>query len=230
MNWSDYAVIGIILLFAAIGLMNGFILSVFRIASFFVSIIASIKFYPVVADFLLGTEIYTNIKQSIFNGLQKQLPDMASQEAAAGSVIDNLNLPEMMKGFIVEKIPDMSAMVDIKRILDIISGELAKMAIDVISLIALYLLIRIGLFFLKFIFQGIAKLPLFKQLDKLGGLALGALEGLLTVYILCAILMLFNAAPQSQPVFEAIDSSIFARHFYENNFIIDWAIPKDRFI
>ena len=75
---------------------------------------------------------------------------------------------------------------------------------------------------IKFVLQGIAKLPVFKQIDKLGGFALGAVEGLLTVYIVGAVLMLFSAAPYFKPVFESIEASIVAKFFYQNNFIINW--------
>ncbi|MCR4435295.1 MAG: CvpA family protein [Clostridiales bacterium] len=232
MNWADYVVLAIILCFAAIGLINGFIFSIFRLASFFVSIAASIKFYPAAADFLLKTAVYTDLKMYILSGLLKQVPDINRQakQAAAASVIQSLHMPEALKNVLLERIPDPSALVDFRGILDVVSGELARMVIDVISLILLYLLIRIGLTFLRFIFQGLAKLPLFKQMDKLGGLALGAVEGLLTVYILCAVIMLFNAAPQSKPVFEAIDGSVIAKYFYQNNFIIELALPKDKLI
>jgi len=116
--------------------------------------------------------------------------------------------------------------VDVNKIIDAISGELAKVVIDIMSLVLLYILIRLALVFVRTILQGIARLPVFKQMDKLGGFAFGAVEGLMTVYIIFAIIMLFNAAPQFKPVFETVDSSTLARFFYQNNFIIEWMFPR----
>ena len=73
--------------------------------------------------------------------------------------------------------------------------------------------------------KGITKLPVVKQIDKLGGFALGAVEGLLTVYIVFAILMLFNSSPSFRNVYETIEASKIARFFYENNFIVDFMFP-----
>ena len=93
-------------------------------------------------------------------------------------------------------------------------------------MVVLYIIIRMALIFIRFILQGVAKLPIFKQVDKLGGFAFGGVEGLLTIYILCAVLMLFNASVQFKPVFEAVDNSIIAKWFYQHNFIVNWMFTR----
>ena len=232
MNWSDLLVLCIIVGFGAIGLMNGFVYSIFRLVSFLVSIVVSFKFYPVVAEFLMKTNFYVSVKGSILKNLVLQkamfLPKASSQakDAAADAVISQMHLPSFLKSSITAKMPDPSKLIDIDKILDLASTELAKIVINIVSLVLLYILIRIALIFVRFILQGIAKLPVFKQMDKLGGFAFGAVEGLLTIYILCAVLMLFNSTPQFRPVFESIDNSVAANFFYQNNFIINLMFPK----
>ena len=232
MNWSDLLVIGIIAGFGLIGLSNGFILSIFRIASFFVSVLVSVKFYPVVADFLMKTTLYSNIRQSIFKNLMKQQTQAPKTSGTSGAeaVINGLNLPDFMKDMLKQPVQDTSKLVDLTGIVDYISGRLATFAVEMISLVLLFILISVAFTFARFILQGIAKLPLFKQFDKLGGFALGAVEGLLTIYILFAVIMLFNAAPQLSGFFEAMDSSQIAKYFYQNNFIVDWMFPKSTMI
>jgi len=75
---------------------------------------------------------------------------------------------------------------------------------------------------MRVILQGIARLPLFKQMDKLGGFAFGSLEGLFTIHVIFAVAMLFGASPQFNGFFEAVRGSMIARYFYENNVIINW--------
>lgn len=236
MNYSDLIILGIILVFGIIGLFNGFIYSIFRLASFFISVIISVKFYPVVADIMMKTALAENIKGSILKNLLQQKnvltieADAQVKKAAADTVINRLPLPDFLKKTLEDQIPDASKLLDINQIMDSISSQLTLIVISVISLIMLYILVRIGLIFLRFILQGIAKLPIFKQMDKIGGFALGALEGLLTIYIICALLMLFNASPQFRQVFESIDNSVFAKFFYQNNFILDMMFPKGTMI
>jgi hypothetical protein len=61
--------------------------------------------------------------------------------------------------------------------------------------------------------KGISKLPLFKQVNKLGGFILGGAQGVLAIYILCALLVLFNANPKFAGIFNGLGTSMFAGGF-----------------
>ena len=233
MNRADIVVIAIIGGFGIIGLIRGFVYSIFKIGSFFASLFIAVKFYPKVADFLTKTVIYTAVKDSIFKSLmrQKDVFTTASgqmEQANAGDVIKNLRIPGFLKGMFADKIPNLAELFDPSKIMDAISSNLAGVVISVASLILLFIAARIVLAFLGFVFKGIAKLPVFKQMDKLGGFIFGALEGFLTVYVICAVLTFFNAASQFKAVFDAIESSTLAKFFYQNNFIMQWMFPPQK--
>lgn len=232
MNWADIVVVAIILVSAWIGLRKGFIYSMFKIVSFFVSAVLAVKFYPYMAKFLTQTPMYGTIKSAIFNKLmlqqQAQTPalDNQAKQAAADAVVSNLNLPSFLKSTVMKGLPNPSSLVDVSKIVDAISMQLTDIVIDILALILIYVVIRIGLFLLRHILQGIAKLPLFKQLDKVGGLSFGAVEGLLSVYILMTVIMLFNSAQAFKGIYDAINASTVAKYLYQNNFIINWMFPK----
>lgn len=227
MNWTDLVVIGIIVGFAVLGMKKGFILSVYRLISYVLSIFLAIKLYPFVSKFLSGTPLYNNINDYILKNLLLQQPDIDSgaKTAAADAVVNNLQLPGFMKDFLIDKFPNPTEVFGVSDIMAKISIELTGVVINVISLAVLYILVRVILIFTKFILKGISGLPLFKQLDKLGGLGLGAVEGFLTVYILMAVLMIFNTSPKFEGIFSAIDSSLIAGFIYNHNFIISYIFP-----
>jgi uncharacterized membrane protein required for colicin V production len=228
MNWIDYIVIAFIAVFALVGLAKGFVMTVFKVASFFICIFASIKFYPVLAGMLEKTPVYDGIKNSIMKTLL-----LRGQEAAASStatvsgtagvnaVISPLPLPDFFKQSMIEKLPSPSQLIDIQGITNAIGDELTRMVISVVSLIALYFILRIVLSFAGLILKGVSKLPVFKQIDRMGGFIIGAIQGFLAIFIVCAVLVLFNANQALAPVFTALDGSMFAGWFYENNFIIN---------
>jgi hypothetical protein len=157
--------------------------------------------------------------------LEKKLKREQVKQAAANTVVERLPLPEFLKGSIVNQIPDPGKLIDVSKVMETISGELAKIIIYILSMILLYVFVRIAIIIVKYLLKGITKLPVVKQIDKLGGFALGAVEGLLTVYIVFAILMLFNSSPSFRNVYETIEASKIARFFYENNFIVDFMFP-----
>lgn len=233
MNCSDYVVIALITLFALIGLKKGFVMSAFKVLSFFICIYASIKFYPVLAGILGKTSIYGVIKNSILKNLllRGQEASASSTVAVSGTagaeaMIGPLPLPAFFKKTIIDKLPAPSQLIDMQGIMNVIGDELTKMVIAVLSLIVLYVVLRLVLALAGIILKGVSKLPLFKQVDKLGGFILGAIQGFLAIYIICALLVLFNANPQFAAVFNVLNGSLFAGWFYENNFIISWMFPS----
>jgi uncharacterized membrane protein required for colicin V production len=219
MNWIDILVIAVIAVFAIIGIKNGFVYSIFRLLSLFLSVVISLKFYPVLANLLLKTKLYTVIKQSFLKSLTLQQPSLAAGASGqtnantARTIINHLKVPEFFKETILSRVPNPAELLGISKIMDALSSELAIIIVSVISLIVLFILARIGLTFLRVFLQGIAKLPIFKQVNKLGGFALGAVEGLLSIYIFFTVLMLFNSAPQFKQIHDAIESSTVARFF-----------------
>lgn len=224
MNWVDLVILAVIIGLGIVGMVNGFILSIFRIASFLISAIVSARFYPLVAGILIKTPIYGNIHEWFLEMIKKQLPFANAQvkQVAADQVLNGLNLPGFLKDSILKQLPDPSALVGTAWIQETVSTALTMMVINIISVLVLFTLIRVILYFVRVILQKVARLPLFKQIDKFGGFAFGAVEGLLSLYIISAFLLIFQAAAQFKELFAAIDRSQIGSFIYHNNFIILW--------
>lgn len=228
MNWTDIAVLIIILVFTLIGIKNGFLYSVFRLLSYILSVIFAIKFYTILSSMLQKTIIYTNIKAAVVNGIiNQQAKNVATiKERSAQTIVDGLKLPNFIKESILEKVSNKDIF-GVQKILDAVGSEIATLVINILSVILIYIIIRIALVFARVIIKTISRLPVFKQLDKTGGFVLGALEGILIVYILCAVLILFSAFPKFSSTIDSIESSQFANYFYQNNFIVSWMSPEE---
>ncbi len=228
MNWSDILVIVLIAVFALIGLKKGLAMSVFRFATSFVCLFASIKLYPVLANILEKTVIFDSIRSSIAKNLiagrEVSVSTGAAVSGAAGTqtILDSLKIPNFFRQTIQTKLVTESGLNNLQNIADAVGGELAKIVISLISLVVIYLVIRIVVMMIGLLLKLVTMLPVIKQADRLGGFIAGILQGMLIIYILCALLMMFNANPTFAPIFGGIDNSLFAKHFYENNFILNW--------
>jgi uncharacterized membrane protein required for colicin V production len=230
MNWTDITVLIIILAFTIIGVKNGFLYSVYNLLSYILSVIFAIKFYPVLSGMLQQTVIYKNVKTSVVNGITNGQTTNASNPGVnpAQSIVDSLKLPDFLKNYLSENLKTSGILDDTRnKIIDYIGSEIAGLVINILSLILIYLIIRIAMMFIKVIIKTISRLPVFKQLDKTGGLVLGAIEGILVVYILCALLILFSAFPKFAQTIDSIEASRIASYFYQNNFIVSrlWMSP-----
>lgn len=217
MNYADICILVIVVGFALLGMINGLVSSVFRIASFFVSVFLAVKFYPFVADMLIKTKLYINIETAVFNKLTKGME--ASTEiidADYTGIMDKLLLPDFIKDLFVTGKSN-----DYVEAAGEISTQISTLIINILSVLLLFIVIRLALVLVKYILTGITKLPVLKQLDKVGGLILGALEGSLVVYVIMAILMLFNSAEFFAKIANEIESSVVAKFFYEKNLILE---------
>ncbi|QNU66592.1 CvpA family protein [Ruminiclostridium herbifermentans] len=228
MNWTDIAVFAIIAAFMVYGLKNGFLYSVFRLISYVMSVIFAIKFYPIISNILQKTVLYENIKKAVIDGITKRQMGNSTvpNEDSAQAIIDGLKLPGFIKDSINEKVLGQDIF-GFQKIIDAIGSEIAMLVVNILSVILIYLIIRFALIFIRVIIKTISKLPVFKQLDKTGGIVLGAIEGILVVYVLCAVLILFSAFPKFEPTIESIEDSKFANYFYQNNFIVSWISPEE---
>lgn len=233
MNWIDYVVLGIIGAFAVAGLFRGFIMSAYRLVSFVVSTFLSIRLAPVLAGVLRGSAvsdavrgmINSNLKAWKMTALQSgSFPD--TEFKGVERVFGFIPMPEMLKSRILGNLPSPAEMTGTGGLLDSAGDELTGIIISIISLIVIYLALRLILAVIGLLLRGIAALPLFRQVNKLGGFLLGAARGVLTVYILFAVLMIFNSSMALAPVFEAIVSSKIASDFYVHNFIIKFLLPS----
>jgi len=232
MNWSDFVVIGIIGVFALIGLFKGFIMSVYRLVSYVACLFLSIKLAPVLAGLLEKTPLFGTIKGAIVNNLEvwsrnalssPQITEAGAQ--GAEQMLGAIPLPEIFRSSVLSSLPPPSEILDVTSILEAVGHRLTGLIISVLSLIIVFIILKFVFIIIGRLLRGIAQLPVFKQVNKIGGLIMGAFQGILAVYILFAVLTLFNSNPGFAPVFNGIESSLIASGFYRNNFIISLLFP-----
>lgn len=143
------------------------------------------------------------------------------------SAIQNIKLPDFLKTSIINDVAQ-KGLETKAAILDAIGHEISMLIINIISMLLIYVLIRFGLMFARIIIRAVSSLPIFKQLDRAGGIALGAVEGILVVYVLCAFITLFSASPAFNSAINSVKQARFAHYFYENNFIVSWLTPDEQ--
>ena len=202
----DLAILAIIILCVIIGYIRGLTGSLIKILSFVLSIIiAFILFIPVSNLIINNTNIDDNLEQAIRN--------MIVQENE-----EEKNIPDTIQNYIEEKVNEASDMAK-EAVADSVSREIAITIVKAGTWISLFIIARILFIFLKLITSLIAKLPVIKQFDKLGGIIYGLLEGIIIVYIILAIVSFVS--PMINPdVSNTINSSAIGGFLYNNNLLL----------
>lgn len=203
----DLIILAILIICIIIGYVRGLTGSLIKILSFVLSlIIAFILFVPISNLIIDKTRIDDNLEQSI-------------KEMIIGNEENKEEkMPEAITDYIGQKVEN--AADDAKE--SIANSTARDVAITIVKAgtwIALFIIARILLIFLRFITSLIAKLPVIKQFDKLGGIIYGILEGLIIVYILLAIIS-FVAPMLDNSIVDSIDKSFIGNMMYNNNILL----------
>ena len=203
----DIAILAIIVLCIIIGYVRGLTGSLIKILSFVLSlIIAFVLFIPVSNLIINNTEIDENLESSIRNMI---IQDEQNEDE---------NMPEAITDYIGQKI-DQAADDAKEAIVDSTARDVALTIVKAGTWIALFIIARILLIFLRFITSLIAKLPVIKQFDKLGGIIYGLIEGLIIVYFLLALIS-FISPMLNGTLANAIDESFVGSMMYNNNLLL----------
>lgn len=196
----DLIVILIIALFTFIGYKQGLIKSAIKIASFFIAIIIALVLYKPLSTLIINnTTIDDKIENTI---IEKVTPEGMKPEDEASQAT------KIPQGFIVE------ANNSIK---DIANTTTIKI-IEVCTVLVLYIIARIALKFVAALGDLIAKIPILKQFNKLGGTIFGLIKGLLIVYVILAVVYLISPLLK-EDTSNKIEKSMLTKNMYNNNLI-----------
>ena len=237
--------IGVILIlgiFAIIGWRKGVIKIVLSLAAMIVTIVASVVIAPVATSSIKrGTNIDENLAQSIYELLSdnkeidnyfaegNELPVnidtsqianyIESMNVMIGEISDKVNLPESMTNTLKE-IPESEIMgivedyssTSVKELtLKIISVRLADIVLTAIVYIFIALRIIISA-------TGIVRrLPVIKQADKIGGVVVGFIEGLVVVWIFFTIVTAISGTETASNILLQIHGNTFLEALYNYN-------------
>lgn len=198
----DLIIIAIILLFTFLGHKRGLVKVAFKLCTFFIAIVvAFLLFKPVASLVIEKTTIDENIENAITS---KILPEGGSVEDENDEI--QKNLPEI----IVKNSQN-----TVQSVAEAFSTTLIESA----CFLLIFIVVKIGMKFITALADLIAKLPLLKQFNELGGTIYGILEGLFIVFVGFAIVSLI-APLLDNSILVAINNSLIGSIFYNNNILL----------
>ena len=213
----DLIIVGIIALCAILGYFRGLTKSLLKIVSFVLAlVIAFVLFKPISLLIINHTQIDDNIQKAI----EEKMVGFVDQTSGnvEEAMKENSSMPEVMTKYIQE------AVAENKGNTEEAAKQAAKSVADIIinagTWILVFILARVILIFAKSILELIVKLPVIKQMDKIGGVFYGILEGLVIIYVAFAILSFVSPMFDSAEVLSAVNKAAIGGQIYNNNIIL----------
>lgn len=157
----DLIIIAIIILCIIMGYRKGLIEVAFRLISFIVALILSLMLYIPVSNYIIqNTKIDDTIKETIVKNIN---PEDIKQEYSKENTD---NMPDIITNYINETVKDVADTAK-DNLSEIVATNISIAAVKIISLIGIFIVIRILLTVLKVFTNLISKLPVINSANKI---------------------------------------------------------------
>ena len=203
----DLIIIAVVLLFIFLGYKKGLTGSLIKLLSFIIAIVVAFVLYKPVANAVIeNTVIDDNIRTTLRATLGVEDKTENTEENVLSTIMDNINKE-------IENATD-----------EVKANVIDQTTITIVNIgsgIVIFLAVRVILVIISLFAKILTDLPVIKQVDKLGGLAYGAIEGIVIVYAVLAVISLTSVIWANNAVVTAIAKSSLGEMLYNNNIILN---------
>lgn len=221
LNYILDGIVAVVLIAAIlIGAGRGFIKSVLKTFSSVLSLGISYALHPIITRGINATPIFDVLKSGIAGQLGLSLDPTQTTKAEQINMITDLNLPDFVTERLIENNNSVVYdLLDVHGIADYICGYIANMIIGIIVIVILTFVVKLILRAIYRTSDLISKLPIVHQLNYLGGAVLGLVSGLIVVWIVLMVSMIFVTSDSYTVMLDAINNSVLCKLLYDNNVI-----------
>ena len=219
-----------ILLFTTIRYFRmGFVKALFSICKFALSLLLAFSLASTVGAIISEKAVYNTVYESVHSKVESVAGDL-NEGLDMSDVVDKL--PESMLELVADSEDDVEELKNeldgdkiteesIASLSESISVKLSTVISNVIAFIIIFVISMILLGIVAFILDKICELPGLRQVNKLLGLAVGTICGILGVLIACAVITaLLNIIPGMSV--EAMNEKTFMYSFVNNSGLSTW--------
>lgn len=212
----DVIILAILALCIGFGYHKGLTGSLFKIVSFVLAIVVAFVLFKPVSNFIIEkTDWDDNLEQSIRDAIITE----KNETKVETTKDENQSMPTIMVDYINKAVEDAGNNAK-ETIVDATARDVAVTIVNAGVWVGLFLVARIILFFIKGLANLITDLPIIKQVDKTGGIIYGAIEALVIIYILLAIVSFISPLVSGTGIIEAMQKSYIGSIMYNNNLLL----------
>lgn len=195
----DLVLLAFIALTTYIGYKRGLIKVAFKLVSFVLAIVIAVILYKPLSTLIIK---YTPLDETIEQTVESRLTSSETSKEEADNMVANY--------FNQVKNASKAAM----------AKAISQAIIQVSCILIVFIVATIILLLFKFSGDLLAKLPIIKQLNSVGGFIYGLLLGFVILYILFALISLLAPIANINNIIKLINSSILANIMYHHNIIL----------
>ena len=193
----DGIIVLFILLSVFLGYKKGLVSLGIHLVAFLVAILVSFILYRPIGNLIINN---TQIDESLQGTIETKLEEVIGNEETDG--ITNSLIENAKNGAVIDT-----------------ARSLAGSIIYGVTIIILFIILRIALIFVSAIANWIAKLPILKQVNKAGGIVYGLLRGVLITYVILLVINLVVTLNPQSALSESLNETYLAKAMMEYNIL-----------
>ena len=209
----DIIIVAILLLFVGIGYKKGLTGSLIKLASFAIALVLAFMLYKPLANIAIEN---TQIDEQIENTIIKTFGAENTEETEN----TESQMPKTMLESISTNIENATEEAK-NEIIKNTAKEATLTIMYVGSGLLIFIVTRFTLFIISLFAKGITSLPIIKQIDRLGGIAYGAIEGFVIIFAVLGIISFIAIVWVDNPIIPAITKSTIGSMLYNNNILLN---------
>ncbi len=222
MNYMDIAVLVIIGLEVFASFRRGLVKTVVEMAGWAVALVSAKLYYQVLATYLVSHyAVFKNLEGTLYQGLSQHLTNKVQIQAAAetGHLGGTIQLPKVLGSLPKEILGTGSETVN-QMVYGDLAHRLSEVIINGISFMGIVFSVLCVLAVVSHVADAIMKLPLLKEANKLGGLAVGVIKGCFHVFVGMTVITFVLPFMEQTWLIDSILQSKYAVFFYNNNLLL----------
>ena len=207
-------VIGTLALSAYLGFQKGFLRTIVGMSSLLISLALVVALSPLVTDFITRK---TSFKETVYESIDEKLMEMVKEKTADTTeeikrVLDDSFIPSLVLQSFNDKISDRLAPDEYVHNASMYMASKVTQALGIlVTLVLSFIVLKLIL-----ILTGlISKVPIISGVNKIFGIVLGLVRGLILVWILCYVITVFSYTDMGQEAVQAMKNNKILSLFYD---------------
>ncbi|WP_418750437.1 CvpA family protein [Frisingicoccus sp.] len=220
-NYVLIAAAAILILSVIIGGVRGFIKTFFSAFSVIIAIFLAVQIGPYLGKVMQKTPIYTSISESIEEKLDARAEAGAEKVSQQIEAINSYPLPDSLKEALIENNNNqIYEALGVNQFNQYVASYMACLIINALSFLIVLLFSFIILKIIEVSLDLISKLPVLNGINALGGVAFGAVHGLILLWILCIAVTVFSWTGPGEWICGQISRNHLLSWLYDHNYLL----------
>ncbi len=224
MNIVDYGILLLMTVSIVAGIYNGFVISALNAASFVISWLGALLFYPVMSKALMGKfpELFTRLEY--YADGSSKIPTVEARTAPLASftteqvshLLEDIQMPNPFNRILATNVFS-THQLGVQTLGQYFDYTIASVVVNILSFLLLFFILKLIFSIAISVAKAVVNLPVLKQFDSFFGAGFGVLRGMFVLYFIFALIPIVLTLAPLDMIRNYLDHSRFASSFYQFN-------------